>query len=450
VVAAGAQALMTIPTIPTLPTIPALATLRSILGSRSVLLAGAVALIASAIPATAAADTRTWSGAAGPVNNQWTIGANWQGGVAPVANDDLVFPAGAVHSVTANNFPAGTTFGSITFNAAYTVTGNAIAVTGAGSATVTFGLPIAIASAPDLIVTVGDTATLALSGQLSGAAGLTKSGTGTLRLIGSSSNVQTGLTTVTQGTLVLARISPAIAVPAGLTVGNANGGASADVVRLETAEQIAGQITVTGSGLLDLANMNQTVTTTLIVQGGRITTGAGVLTLNADISAPTPFTISTIEGQLSLGGATRTIHVVPTTFPGVDIKAIVVDGGGAAGLIKTGTGRVRLAAANTYSGVTTIQEGGIMVAHPQALGSTAAGTAIETLGTLRVESDIAAEPIEAQNTTGGAVDLLRHGGYILARRDASALTALTEASPRPPHPASSCRAHALPLLTERR
>jgi autotransporter-associated beta strand protein len=324
---------------------------------------------------------------------------------AGCGRDDLIFPTGVAQSVTLNNFPVGTSFGSITFNASYTATGNAIAMTGtftvtsAGAPTVTFGLPIAIAAAPVLTVNVGDTATLALGGPLAGAAGLTKAGIGILRMVGTSSNAYTGLTTVDAGTLVLARVSPAIAIPAGLTVGNVSGGLNADVVRLETSEQIAGTITTTSSGWLDLANQNQTVTTTLMLGGGRITTGAGVLTLNADISVTGPFTLSNIEGQLSLGGATRTIDVTTTSFPGLDIKAIVVDGGASAGLVKTGIGRVRLSGANTYTGLTTIQDGSIMVAHPQAFGSAAAGTAIGTQGTLLVESNISAEPIVAENTT---------------------------------------------------
>ena len=384
----------------TIPTLTSLSKLRSLL--TLVPLAAIAVMTAGALPASAA--TRTWSGGAGPVNNQWTIATNWQGNVAPVAGDDLVFPIGVAQNVTVNNFPVGTTFGSITFVAAYTVGGNAftmtgtLAVTSAASPTITIGVPIAIAAAPDLTVNVADTSTLELGGALSGAAGLLKIGSGTLRMIGTTSNTYTGLTTINEGTLALGRVPPAISIPAGLTVGNVSGGQNADVVRLEAAEQIAGTITMTASGWLDLANVNQTVTTTLMMRGGRITTGTGVLTLNADISVPLGST-SVIEGQLSLGGATRTLDITASSIPSIDIKATIVDGGGPAGLIKTGTGRVRLSGASTYTGLTTIQTGSIMVAHPQALGSAVAGTGIAMPGTLVVESDIPAEPIVAQNTT---------------------------------------------------
>ena len=132
---------------------------------------------------------------------------NWQGNVAPAAGDDLIFPVGGLQTTNVNNFPVGTSFGSITFVAAYTVTGNPITMTGtlgltsAAAVTVTFGLPVTIASAPHLIVNVASaTATLALGGPLSGAAGLTKTGAGTVRMIGPSSNVYTGLTTINEGT----------------------------------------------------------------------------------------------------------------------------------------------------------------------------------------------------------------------------------------------------------
>src|SRR5437762_2195246 len=70
------------------------------------------------------ASTRTWSGA-GP-NNFWTNAANW-GGTAPVAGDELVFPAGAARLSHSNNFPATTMFNSLTFSGSnYVIAGNAI------------------------------------------------------------------------------------------------------------------------------------------------------------------------------------------------------------------------------------------------------------------------------------------------------------------------------------
>lgn len=108
-----------------------------------------------------------------------------------------------------------------------------LAVTSAASPTIAFGLPVAIASAPDLIVNVTGTGTIELTGVLSGGAGLTKTGSGTLRFTGASSNTYTGLTTINEGTLALGRVPPAISVPAGLTVGNASGGVLADIVRMD-------------------------------------------------------------------------------------------------------------------------------------------------------------------------------------------------------------------------
>ena len=54
---------------------------------------------------------RVWDG--GALNDNWLTPANWVGDVAPAPGDDLEFPAAHVTSI--NNFPAGVTFGSISF-----------------------------------------------------------------------------------------------------------------------------------------------------------------------------------------------------------------------------------------------------------------------------------------------------------------------------------------------
>lgn len=73
---------------------------------------------------------RTWDGGS-TVDANWTNATNWVGDIAPVANDDLVFPALSAQFATNNNFFLFTTFNSITFEGGtYTVSGNAMTLRG--------------------------------------------------------------------------------------------------------------------------------------------------------------------------------------------------------------------------------------------------------------------------------------------------------------------------------
>src|SRR5947207_7850373 len=85
-----------------------------------ILVAGIIA------PAARGATMRTWDG--GGANNLWMNATNWVGDVAPVAGDDLVFPAGAAQFTCNDNFPAVTTFNSIIIGASYTFNGQSIAL----------------------------------------------------------------------------------------------------------------------------------------------------------------------------------------------------------------------------------------------------------------------------------------------------------------------------------
>ncbi len=148
----------------------------------------------------AAAAVRTWTGLGADAN--WTTAANW-GGTAPVAGDDLVFPAGAARLSSNNNIAPGTTFRSITISGTgYTLAGNAVVIgvgnvteSGAG-ATNTISLAMAFAATRTVSVTDAGAA-LTVAGAISRAGGLTKTGTGTLVLAGA--NTYTGLTTVSAG-----------------------------------------------------------------------------------------------------------------------------------------------------------------------------------------------------------------------------------------------------------
>jgi hypothetical protein len=100
-------------------------------------------------PAALSAATRTWTGLGADTN--WMTPANWD--VVPVAGDDLVFPTGvpAPSLTNNNNFPALTSFNSITLSGAgYALNGNSITLAAAGitsspaSATNTINFGIAL------------------------------------------------------------------------------------------------------------------------------------------------------------------------------------------------------------------------------------------------------------------------------------------------------------------
>ncbi|MGI8882990.1 MAG: FG-GAP-like repeat-containing protein [Pyrinomonadaceae bacterium] len=69
------------------------------------------------------AAVKTWDGGGG--DNNWGTAANWVGDIAPVAADDLVFPATATQLNTNNNFFFFTNFNSLTIEGGdYTIGGN--------------------------------------------------------------------------------------------------------------------------------------------------------------------------------------------------------------------------------------------------------------------------------------------------------------------------------------
>ena len=137
-------------------------------------LMAAFALGAMVAPETALAATKTWTGLGGDAN--WQTGGNW-GGTAPLAGDDLVFPAGAAQTTNTNNFPAGTSFNSLAFSGnGYVIGGNRIALSVSGitstvatGQTDTLNLDVALSSGTSMAVN-NSGATLILGGATSGGA----------------------------------------------------------------------------------------------------------------------------------------------------------------------------------------------------------------------------------------------------------------------------------------
>ena len=106
--------------------------------------------------------TKTWDG--GGADGNWNNALNWSTDVAPVANDDLIFPAASAQFTTNNNFFFFTTFNSITFEGGtYTVGGNpfTLRTMTVNGGTQTINTAISLTGTPVFTAAQGSVTTLA-------------------------------------------------------------------------------------------------------------------------------------------------------------------------------------------------------------------------------------------------------------------------------------------------
>lgn len=152
----------------------------------------------------------TWTGL-GTTDN-FSDNANWN--TPPAAGDNLIF-TGSTRLTPNNNAAAGTSFGDITFlngAGAFVIGGNAITLAGVitnnDPDTQTLNIAMTFAATRTINCASGG---ITLGGRISGAGGLTKTGTGTLIL--SDAHTYTGATTISAG-----RIKISVATPTGALV----------------------------------------------------------------------------------------------------------------------------------------------------------------------------------------------------------------------------------------
>jgi outer membrane autotransporter protein len=223
--------------------------------------------------------TETMTGA-----NTFTGGTVVQAGTLALSGAGTLAASGAV---TLQN--AGTTLdisgadGSRTIGALTTQAGTNVTL---GSNTLTFG----------------DASSHTVSGTITGAGGIVKTGEGTQTLTGQ--NTFSGTTTVTGGTLALGA-SGQIGHSTGLALRNAgskfDASASATPLTFASLEADTGTQLVLGSGgLLTGDNGNHTFDGTLSGAGGLVKNGSGTLTLGGQNPLTGPTTVA--GGTLSIGG----------------------------------------------------------------------------------------------------------------------------------------------------
>jgi len=241
----------------------------------------------------------------------------------------------------------------------------------------------------DAFIGVSDAAAqLSLSGIISGVSSLTKVGDGRLIFSGINANTFTGVTRVWGGTLRLAKSANLRAVRE-LEIGRTN--LAGGICELGAANQIddTAHVIVWHYGSFRLGGFDEALAG-LTVVGSWVDTAGGLLTLLGDVEAVSWYEAGWlpgdgmtqspgIQGRVSLGGATRTIHLSALSAaasPAIYLPCAFVDGAGTGGLRKTGPGWMFLDGTNTYSGPTLIDEGKVGISSPSALGGTAQGTLV--------------------------------------------------------------------------
>ncbi|WP_236860023.1 autotransporter-associated beta strand repeat-containing protein [Brucella abortus] len=259
---------------------------------------------------------------------------------------------------------------------------------------------------------------VAMSGVISGAGGLMKSGTGTVTLSGANS--YTGGTKVSAGTLVVANDNTGggtttVDVGAGLQIGTggtsgslagdiANDGTlvvdRSDAIGLSGAISGAGGLTKNGAGTLTLSGANSYT--------GATTVSAGILTLTGDNTGGGTTTVDArAELHIGTGGASGSLagNIVNDGALVVDRSGVIGLSGvisGTGGLMKSGTGTVTLSGVNTYTGGTTLTAGTLAAASDNNLGGASGGLTFNG-GTLQVMGT-------SWTSTNRAVSLQAGGG----------------------------------------
>lgn len=243
-------------------------------------------------PSSAWAATRTWDG--GAADNNWNSATNWSTDTAPVAGDDLVFPANIADRETVNNITAGTSFNSITFSGSpssdsrYFISGNSIAVVAGITNSMAdtghiFENNVALTSSQTLN-TGASGSYLLFEGVVSGSGNLTKTGTGELDFRGV--NTFSGTLTANAGAIVVSDVAGTLGSAAGNTL--INDGASLRIMSGLDSMTLAEPIVLTGGPNGSQSKLGAEVGFgPLIAPPNSTVTFTGQVTINSDLAVNT-------------------------------------------------------------------------------------------------------------------------------------------------------------------
>ncbi|NDF68950.1 MAG: hypothetical protein EB143_05490, partial [Actinobacteria bacterium] len=265
--------------------------------------------------------------------------------------------------------------------------GGNITISGSGSlgTSASYSGAIAITSATSTF-TYASSTSQTLSGAISGAGALVKSGTSGLTLDGTSTF--TGTTTVSGGTLTVSSagalgasgasqgttvdsgaalyVQAAVTVPEPLTI-SGTGRALSGAIFFGSAGTLSGAVTMAADSTIQVGYTAGTISGAISGAFGLTKTGQGSLTLSGANTFSGALTIS--DGTVSVGAGSTTGSIATTSVvvsgtldfnrsDGVTYSGVI---SGSGSLTQSGGGTLTLTGTNTYSGGTTISSGTLSV-----------------------------------------------------------------------------------------
>ena len=394
------------------PTIPILPTSIRALVLTTARITMTVALAFAATPAIQGA-VRTWDGGHG----NWSNPSNWDPVGVPSDGDELRFVSTGLNYDATNDL-VGLNLEKITIAAGIDLYGNPVGLSSELFAFISHPLGAAIRVYLDIdldadvtitaypnaaingtlyiygdidtgshVLNVGDYGILAstpvyLSGSVSGGGSVVKFGDDTVRMEGAG-NTYSGLTTVEEGTLILAK-SSGNSVPSGLIIGGNSASDPSATVQQQASAEILGSVTINRMGTYDMNGYSEAIVSLNLNGGADFDSGSATLTITGNVTVDGG--VSTIDGLLSLYSGNHYFDILYNgliLWPGAHCY-LDADVSGAGNLIKRGPGYMRMYGNNSYSGTTTVETGRVMIESDTALGSTAGGTTVNAGSTLYI------------------------------------------------------------------
>ena len=373
-----------------------------------------LSLIVIGSAATAQAAVYNWNGlatggATGASETWDTVTANWTGAgtlwPTSAGDNDAVF-GGIAGTVTAISSAPSAIVNDMTFNTTgYKIAGGPMflvpAVSGTTGAVINTATSVSTEITANMGGSLGTTA----------AAGLTKSGAGTLTLSGINSF--SGWVTATGGTLEVTKASAINSIGTGNWIFANNStfemDGSTGNIALITRFQVNGGTILNTAGDNTISQgvyMNSTTSNTIRSNGGSLV----------------------ISGTVNGGTGSRKLTITGTSTSENRLAGLVANSSVVTTVQKTGTGKWIFSGANTYTGATTISEGNLTVFSASGLGKTATADVSVAAGAAlnyAAKADSALAIQGALTVTGGSGTTL--GGSIGATATSARIN-VTEAA----------------------